>query len=193
MHVISLFIVLPYLKPFSIFSFILIFHHGEVGLIAALGDVVIFYSFEDCATWFVGVGAVGEAAVFREAEYLGKVTSEFLGFHVESAKAFDARRINQPPAPYRNHFTKGCRVLPEVVSVGDFGGTKVGMGNEAVDECGFTHPTVATKKRHLPFEQGSQLFDTFRRFVCKYSRSSRKVAPSSAGSGGRRHQGGRSC
>ena len=35
------------------------------------------------------------------------------------------------------------------------------MGDEAVDECGFTHPTVATKKRHLPFEQGSQLFDTF--------------------------------
>ena len=77
-----------------VFFFIFVFHHGEVGLIAALGDVVVFEGLEDGAAGFVGVGAVGETAVFREAEDLGEVAGEFLGGHVEGAEAFDEKSLS---------------------------------------------------------------------------------------------------
>ena len=32
-------------------------------MIARFGDVMFFYGFQDCAAWFVGVGAIVEAAV----------------------------------------------------------------------------------------------------------------------------------
>ena len=127
-----------------VFFFIFVFHHGEVGLIAALGDVVVFEGLEDGAAGFVGVGAVGETAVFREAEDLGEVAGEFLGGHVEGAEAFDSRSVDEPPFDrlrdrprlvslpnHRNrirnpyHFTEGGGVLAEVVGGGDFGGAEV--------------------------------------------------------------------
>ena len=63
--------------------------HGEVGLVATLGDVVVFEGFEDGTAGFVGVSAVGEAAVFCKAEDLGEVAGEFFGGHVEGAEAFE--------------------------------------------------------------------------------------------------------
>ena len=133
-----------------VFFFIFVFHHGEVGLIAAWGDVVVFEGLEDRTAGFVGVGTVGETAVFREAEDLGEVAGEFLGGHVEGAEAFDAGGIYCPPPTQRDHFTEGGGVLTEVVGGGDFGGAEVGIRNEAVDEGGFPHATVTTEQRDLP-------------------------------------------
>ena len=47
----------------AVFVFIFIFEHGEVGVVAAFGDVVAFNSLTHGAVGFVGVGAVVEAAV----------------------------------------------------------------------------------------------------------------------------------
>ena len=152
-----------------VFFFIFVFHHGEVGLIAAWGDVVVFEGLEDGTAGFVGVGAVGETAVFREAEDLGEVAGKFLGGHVEGAEAFDSRSVDEPPLDrlgdraQRDHFTEGGGVLAEVVGGGDFGGAEVGIRDEAVDEGGFPHPTVTTEQRNLPFEQGAQVFDAITR------------------------------
>ena len=154
----------------TIFIFIFVFHHGEVGLIAAGGDVVVFEGLEDGAAGFVGVGAVGETAVFRETEDLGEVAGEFLGGYVEGTEALDAVCVDEPPLdklgdrirnPY--HFTEGRGVLAEVVGGGDFGGAEVGIRDEAIDERGFPHATVATEECDLPFEQGPQVLDAFAR------------------------------
>ena len=80
----------------TVFTGGLVVAHGEVGLVATLGDVVVFEGFEDGTTGFVGVGAVGEAAVFCKAEDLGEVAGEFFGGHVEGAEAFDARGVDEP-------------------------------------------------------------------------------------------------
>ena len=152
-----------------VFFFIFIFHHGEVGLIAALGDVVVFEGLEDGTAGFVGVGAVGETAVFRETEDLGEVAGEFLGGHVEGAEAFDTRSVYCPSLgklgnrAQRDHFTEGGGVLTEVMGIGDLCRTQVGMGHKAVDEGGFSHAAVATEQRDLPFEQGTQVFDAITR------------------------------
>ena len=47
----------------AVFVFIFIFEHGEVGVVAAFGDVVAFNSLTHGAVGFVGVGAVVKAAV----------------------------------------------------------------------------------------------------------------------------------
>ena len=47
----------------AVFVFIFIFEHGEVGVVAAFGDVVAFNSLTHGAVGLVGVGAVVEAAV----------------------------------------------------------------------------------------------------------------------------------
>ena len=124
---------------------------------------MVFEGLEDGTAGFVGVGAVGETAVFREAEDLGEVAGEFLGGHVEGAEAFDARSVYHPPPTQRDHFTEGGGVLAEVVGGGDFGGAEVGIRDEAVDEGGFPHATVTTEQRDLPFEQGTQVFDAITR------------------------------
>ena len=139
-----------------------------------MGDVVVFEGFEDGTTRFVGVGAVGEAAVFCKSEDLGEVAGEFFGGHVEGAEAFDARGVDEPGKGRRgsegrrerarrsldcarddtkgNHLAKSGGVLTEVVGGGDFGGAEVGLGDEAIDEGGLAYPTVATEERDLTFE-----------------------------------------
>ena len=124
---------------------------------------MVFEGLEDGAAGFVGVGAVGETAVFRETEDLGEVAGEFLGGYVEGTEAFDSRSVYHPPPTQRDHFTEGGGVLAEVVGGGDFGGAEVGIRNEAVDESGFPHATVTTEQRDLPFEQGTQVFDAIAR------------------------------
>ena len=124
---------------------------------------MVFEGLEDGTAGFVGVGAVGETAVFREAEDLGEVAGEFLRGHVEGAEAFDSRSVYHPPPTQWDHFTEGGGVLAEVVGGGDFGGAEVGIRNEAVDEGGFPHATVATEQRDFPFEEGAQVFDAITR------------------------------
>ena len=59
----------------AIFAIIFIGEHGEIALIAALGDVMVFKGLEHGTARLVGVGAVGETAVFGEAEDLTEIGS----------------------------------------------------------------------------------------------------------------------
>ena len=137
---------------------------------------MVFEGLKHGAAGFVGVGAVGETAVFREAEDLGEVAGEFFGGHVEGAEALDARSVDEPPLdrlgdrrgklrdrPQWDHLGEGGGVLAEVVGGGDFGGAEVGIRDEAIDEGGFPHATVTTEQRDFPFEQGTQIFDAITR------------------------------
>ena len=80
----------------TVFALGFVFEHGEVGLVAGFGDVMVFEGFEDSTAGFVGMGAVGETAVFGETEDLLEITCQFFGLHVEGAEAFDARSIDEP-------------------------------------------------------------------------------------------------
>ena len=116
---------------------------------------MLFERLENRATGFMGVGAIRETAVFREMEDLAEVTGKFLGFHVEGAKTFNTWRIDNPPPTQGYHFRKGGGVLTEVMGIGDLCGAQVDMGNQTVDERGFTHSAVATEESDLPFKQGT--------------------------------------
>ena len=57
-----------FLEGFSVFSLSLVFKHGKVGSISALGYVVVFHSLAHSTARLVGMGAVAEAALIREVE-----------------------------------------------------------------------------------------------------------------------------
>ena len=80
----------------TVFALILVFKHGEVGLVTGFGDVMFFEGFEHGTARFVGMGAVGETAVFGELEDFLEITCQFFGFYVEGAEAFDARGVDEP-------------------------------------------------------------------------------------------------
>ena len=138
----------------------LIVHHGEIRLITALSDIVVLECLEYRTTRFVGVGAVGEAAVFGEPEYLGEVAGELLRFDVEGAEALDARRVDDPAATHGNHLREGGGVLAEVMGIGDLCRAQVGIGHQLIDEGGLPYPAVATEQGDLVFEQGAQRINT---------------------------------
>ena len=104
-------------------------------------------------TRFVGMGTVGETAVFRELEDLGEVTGELFGFHVEGTKALDARGIYHPPPTQGNHLGESGGMLTEVMGIGDFSGAEVGIRYETIDESGLPHPAVAAKKSDLVWQK----------------------------------------
>ena len=94
----SLFVLHSSLKFFllalSILSFFFIFEHREVALVTAGRDIVVFHSLEHCTTRLVSVSAVVEAAMLREMEYLFEIARYLFRLHIEGAKAFYARSID---------------------------------------------------------------------------------------------------
>ena len=79
----------------AVFVFVLVVEHREITLVTALGDVVVFDGFENGAARFVGVGAVGEAALLGELEDFAEIAGQLLTLHVEGAKTLDAWRIDE--------------------------------------------------------------------------------------------------
>ena len=57
---------------------------------------MVFDSAEYGTAGFVGVGAVGEAALLGELKDFAEVAGELFALHVEGAKALDAGRIDEP-------------------------------------------------------------------------------------------------
>ena len=47
----------------AVFAFVLVVEHGEVGLITAGGDEMVFESLKNGTTRLMGVGAIGETTV----------------------------------------------------------------------------------------------------------------------------------
>ena len=79
----------------AVFVFVLVVEHGEVGLVAALGNVVVFDGLQDGTAWFVGMGTIREATLLGELEDFLEIAGQFLAFHIEGAKAFDAWSIDE--------------------------------------------------------------------------------------------------
>ena len=138
------------LECLAVFALILILEHAEIGLITALGDVIVFQSFQYSTAGLVGVGTVGEAAVFGEMEDFFEITCQFLGFHVEATKTLDARSINEP-APFlqRDHLRKGGGVLAGIVGIRDFSRTQIDTRDELIDKGRLPHPTITAKQSDL--------------------------------------------
>ena len=84
------------LVGFAIFVFVLVVEHGEVRLVAALGDVVVFYSLQDGTAGFMCVCAVGEAALAGELEDFAEIAGKLFTLHVEGTKALDAWGVDEP-------------------------------------------------------------------------------------------------
>ena len=82
----------------AVFVFVLVVEHREIALITALGDVVVFDGFEHSTAWLMGVGAVAEAALLGELEDFLEIAGQFLAFHIEGAKAFDAWSVDEKRA-----------------------------------------------------------------------------------------------
>ena len=79
----------------AILPFLLIIEHREVRLIAALSDVMILHSLQHGTARFMGMGTIGETAVFREAEDILEITGNLFGLHVKRAKALNSRRVDE--------------------------------------------------------------------------------------------------
>ena len=101
----------------------------------------------------MGMGAVGEAAVLGIVENFLEITCQFLGLHIEGAKALDAWCINHPPTLHGNHLGECGSMKAGVVGIGDLGGAEVGAWHEAVDEGGLPYPAVAAKEGNLAGQQ----------------------------------------
>lgn len=160
------------LIPLPILFFLLVFEHGEIGIVAGFGDVVTFEGFEDGTVGFVGMGTVVETAIVGEMEDLFEVMSYFFAFHVESTKALDAGSINyrSPLTPQGGgslrigiikwgeivHLGEGGGMFAGVVGIGNLGSTEVKSWDEGVDEGGFAHTAIATEKGNLALETLTQ-------------------------------------
>ena len=124
------------LESFPVFSVFFVVHHGQVGLVAALGYIVFFYGFEYGASRFVGVRTVGEPALLGVLEYLLEIAGQFLGLHVKGSEALDARCVDEPAVLAGGyHLAEGGGVHACVVGIADIACAQVLSRYESVDEC----------------------------------------------------------
>ena len=138
-----------------VFALLLVVEHGEVGLVAALGYVVVLHGLADGAPRLVGMRAVVEAAVLGEVEDLAEIARQLLTPDVEGAEALDARCVDEVAAAgQREHLAESGGVHARVVGLGDVGRAQVGPGQDGVDERRFAHAAVAAEERRLTLQQG---------------------------------------
>ena len=148
---------------FAIFVFVLVVKHGEVRLVAALGDIVVFDGFEYSTSGFMGMSAVGETTLLRELENLLEIARQLFTFHIEGAKTLDAWGVDEPTSDVDgrtidhiiqwNHLGKRGCVHTRLVGVAYVSSTLVGMGDQAVDECRLAYTAIATEQCDLAFQE----------------------------------------
>ena len=140
-----------------VFALLLVVEHGEVGLVAALGYVVVLHGLADGAPRLVGMRAVVETAVLGEVEDLAEIARQLLAPDVEGAEALDARCVDEVAAAgQREHLAESGGVHARVVGLGDVGRAQVDPGQDGVDERRFAHAAVAAEERRLTLQQGQQ-------------------------------------
>ena len=145
--------ILFILIGWTVLVFFFIFKHGEIGIVATLGYVVTFHCLAHSAVGLVGVGAVVETTVGRDAENLLEVMADLLLLHVEGTKAFDAWSIDDVSLiASLIHFGKGGGVLAGFVGIADFAGAQVEMREKGVDEGRFAHTAVAREECDSPLQ-----------------------------------------
>ena len=157
------FFALYVLVRFAIFAAVLVAEHAEVALITALGDIVILEGLQHGTTRLMGMGAVGEAAVLGETEYLTEIAGKLLGLHIERAEALDARCVDEPAAADGDHLGEGGGMLARIVGIRDVCRAEVHARHKTVDERGLTHPAVAAEQRDAVGEQRAQRVDPLAR------------------------------
>ena len=79
----------------AIFVFVFVVEHREIRLIPTLGNIMLFHCFQHRTTWLMGVGTVGEAALFRELKNLLEITRQFFALHIKGAEALDTWGVNK--------------------------------------------------------------------------------------------------
>ena len=123
---------------------------------------MVLHCLDDGTARFMGVGAVGELAVLREPEYLLEVAGEFLLLYIEGSEALDARSIDEIAALWQGeHLAEGGSMHSAVVRLADFCGALGSIGDELVDERGFSHAAVAAKQRLLVLDERAQFVNSF--------------------------------
>ena len=100
---------------------------------------MLFDGGKNGAAGFVRVGAVVEAAVFREAEYLLEIRANLFRLHIECAEALDARGVYHPAGVLsgvreREHLREGGGVHASVVGIGNLRRAQVGTRKDGVEE-----------------------------------------------------------
>jgi len=137
--------------------FILVFEDGEVGLVAAFGDFVIFQGFENGAAGLVCVCAVAETAVLTKTEYLTEIMRDFGALKIEGAKATDAGSVDDvgpsPRSPYFEHLGEGGGVEALVVGFAEGGGLGACLRDKTIQEGALADAAVAAEKGGLTLKE----------------------------------------
>ena len=122
-------------KRLTILVLVLVFEHGQITLVSAGGNEVIFHRLDDSTTRFVGMRTVGKTTVLGEMEDFLEITGQFFFLDIKRTEALDARSINEI-APFRQfqHLAEGGGMHTAVMRLADFGGSLSGIRNELVDE-----------------------------------------------------------
>ncbi len=95
---------------------------------------------------FVGVGAVVEAAVGAEFEYLGKEMRHLMLVHLNGAEPAYARSVNDISAAFARQLKHlgECGCVRACVMHFRYGcGAEVESGYKVVDECGLAYTRIA--------------------------------------------------
>lgn len=84
-------------KRLTILVLVLVFEHGQITLVSAGGNEVIFHRLDDSTTRFVGMRTVGKTTVLGEMEDFLEITGQFFFLDIKRTEALDARSIYQIP------------------------------------------------------------------------------------------------
>ena len=99
----------------SVFAFVLIIEHGEIGAVAAVGNPVVGEGCEDGTARLAGVGAATKTAVMADGEDVAEVVGHLLATHVVGAEAADAGGVDDGARRQVVHLGEGGGVATLVV------------------------------------------------------------------------------
>jgi hypothetical protein len=97
------FFISVYLISFAIFVFVLIFKHGEVGLVATLRNVMVLDGLQNGTARLMGMGAIRKTAILGEMEDFLEVAGQLLTLHIEGTKALDSWSVDEVAITYSDH------------------------------------------------------------------------------------------
>ena len=125
-------------------------------MVAAGRDIVVFHSLEHSTTRLVSVSTVVEAAMLREMEYLFEIARYLFRLHIEGAKTFYARSVDDVATTWQlEHFAECCGVHTRIVSIANLGSTLLSARHNAIDKrVDFPTPLFPLSKVTLPCKCG---------------------------------------
>ena len=99
-----------------VFCLILVFEHPHIGIISALGNIMLLYGLNYGTSRLMRMGAVAEAAVFGHLEYFREISAYLTWLHVEGAKPLYSGRVDSPsPLRHFQHFAERGGVHPGIM------------------------------------------------------------------------------